>query len=278
MLSPEQVVITPSRYGRMMHLQNDLYVGRSFLRYGEFSEGEVALWKTLIKPGMVVCDIGANIGAHTVALASLVGPTGAVLSFEPIPFLFQMLCGNVALNALTNVRCFPYALGADHGEVRIPPIDFGKEDNFGGLSVDQFPMGEPVPVMPFDVLRLKHIEFMKIDVEGMERLVLAGARQTIARFTPILYVENDRSEKSDALVHLIKTLGYDCFWHTPPLFNPENFKQEAENVFADTISVNMLCVPAGVKVDGLEPIVFEDATIAKPEMPTSATPALELES
>lgn len=259
MLSADQVVITETRYGRMMHLAHDLYVGRSFLRYGEFSEGEVAFWRQYVKPDALVLDIGANIGAHAVSLAHLVGPKGMVIAFEPIPFLFQMLCGNVALNALQNVRCFPYALGATHDTVKIPPIDFGREDNYGGISVDQFTAGELVPVMPLDVLDLKHVEFLKIDVEGMERLVIAGARQTIAKYTPLLYVENDRTEKSLPLVQLIQSLGYDCYWHSPALFNPENYRKETENVFGDIVSLNMFCVPAGLTVEGLEKVEIEQA-------------------
>jgi len=262
MLSAEHIVITDGRYGRMMHLKHDLYVGRSLLRYGEFSELEVAFWRKYVKPGMLVCDIGANIGAHTLSLASLVGPGGAVVSFEPIPFLFQMLCGNIALNGLLQVRSFPYAVGAAPGDVKIPPIDFSMEDNYGGISVDQFKAGESIPVLPLDEIGLKHVEFLKIDVEGMERLVIAGARQTIAKFTPLLYVENDRSEKAVPLVQLIQSLGYDCYWHTPPLFNPDNLRGEKENVFGDVVSSNMFCVPAGVPVEELEKVTLEEAEAA----------------
>src|SRR5262249_40109323 len=82
-----------------------------------------------------------------------------------------------------------------------------------------------------------------IDVEGMERAVLEGAAQTIARCKPVLYVENDRPEKSPALIRTIDGLGFDLYWHCPPLFNPGNFGGNPTNIFGQIVSMNMLCVP-----------------------------------
>jgi len=58
----------------------------------------VRFFRQLVQPGWSILDIGANMGAHTIALARLVGPTGKVLSFEPQRIIFQALCANVALN------------------------------------------------------------------------------------------------------------------------------------------------------------------------------------
>jgi hypothetical protein len=77
----------------------------------------------------------------------------------------------------------------------------------------------------------------------MELEVLRGAAALIARFRPILYVENDRPETSEALIRHLLGLDYRLYWHLPPLYNPRNFFGESENVFSNIVSVNMLCLP-----------------------------------
>ena len=109
----------------------------------------------------------------------------------------------------------------------IPDIDYAKENNFGGIELDQFSHGRKVPKVKLDdFLELDGLDFMKIDVEGMEQGVIEGATSLIERFKPILYVENDRVEKSEALLACIKDLGYTIYAHNPALFNPENFAKK----------------------------------------------------
>jgi tetratricopeptide (TPR) repeat protein len=96
--------------------------------------------------------------------------------------------------------------------------------------------------LTIDSLGLKECALIKIDVEGMELEVLQGANDTITRFKPILYLENDRYEQK--VVAFLSALHYDCYFHTPPLFNPRNFRGEKKNVFGSSVSVNLLCHPA----------------------------------
>jgi hypothetical protein len=104
--------------------------------------------------------------------------------------------------------------------------------------------------MRIDDLGLAGCRLLKVDVEGMELSVLKGARELILRAKPVLYVENDRPQLSEALIRYIDSLGYECFWHWPPLFNPDNFFKNSENVFANIVSKNMICLPKGVGVAG----------------------------
>ncbi len=238
-----------SRYGRMLFNANDTYVGRSIDAYGEFSEGEVQLFRQILRPGDVVVDAGANIGAHTLFFASAVSPGGAVFAFEPQRLLFQTLCANMALNSVTNAFCFHAALGSQAGRLFVPPLDYTQRNNFGGLSLGEFRKGEPVPILTLDGMTLPRCRLLKIDVEGMEQEVLAGSTFLIRQFQPVLYVENDRPEKSAALIRQIDGLGYKMFWHKPLLFNPDNFRNNPENVFGNVASMNMLCVPKSVPTD-----------------------------
>ncbi|MEO8113977.1 MAG: FkbM family methyltransferase, partial [Phenylobacterium sp.] len=85
---------------------------------------------------------------------------------------------------------------------------------------------------------------IKIDVEGFEPQVLRGARDTIARCRPLLYVENDRPANQREVISLLAGMGYRQYWHTPALFDPDNFNGVAENIFGDIRSLNLLCIPA----------------------------------
>jgi len=85
------------------------------------------------------------------------------------------------------------------------------------------------------------------DEEGMASLTRTndsggcyGAHETIIRFHPILYVENDRKEHSEELIGLLQRLGYVIYWHTPLYFNQNNFKGRKENVFGTTASFNLV--------------------------------------
>jgi FkbM family methyltransferase len=236
------LAIRRCRHGTMMYLRQDRYIGRSFTEYGEYSEGEIDLFRQCLGPGDVALDIGANLGAHTIPIARLVGPTGFVFAFEPQRVLFNILCGNVALNELVNVKAFPFALGREPGQTRVMPLDYGGPNNFGGVSLGG-EQGEVVPVAPLDQVGLPKARLIKIDVEGMELEVLLGAKALLARDRPFLYVENDRLEKSEALAAQLLADGYRMWWHVPPLFNPRNFRGNGGNVFGGIRSFNMLCLP-----------------------------------
>jgi FkbM family methyltransferase len=235
--------LVAGRHGYVLYNVHDQFVGRSFDLYGEFSEYETDLFGQFLRPGDVALDVGANIGAHTLYFAQAVGRQGKVLAFEPQRFLFQTLCANMALNSLTNVYCYQLAVGEAPGWVRLPVINYEQEGNFGGVSVARDEVGETVPVMTLDSLGLSQCRLIKVDVEGMERSVLAGARQTIERTRPILYVENDRSEKACDLVRFIDSLGYEVYGDAPLLYRRDNFFDNETNVFDDIRSVNLLCVP-----------------------------------
>jgi hypothetical protein len=97
----------------------------------------------------------------------------------------------------------------------------------------------------------------------MELDVLEGAGNTLQRFRPRLYVENDRAEKSPSLIEHLLALDYQLYWHMPWLYNPDNFFGDQENVFPGIVSDNMICVPRSgplsITVQGLIEITSKDA-------------------
>lgn len=235
--------VTQWKYGHVLYNKNDFYIGKSLEKYGEFSEGEVDLFRQICRPGDVVVEVGANIGAHTVVLAGLVGEQGMVFAFEPQRIIYYTLCANVALNSLNNVYCFHQAAGAAEGFVRIPAFRYDQPGNYGGVEVNKYDHGEQVRRVRLDhCIDVPRLRLLKIDVEGMESEVIRGAKKLIARHKPLIYVENDRRDKSKALIELLWSLDYRLYWHLPPLFNPNNFAADSENLYPGVVSVNMFCL------------------------------------
>lgn len=251
---PNRLVRT--RHGLMVYNRHDTYIGRSLELYGEFSEGESELFRQVVRPGQIVVDAGANIGVHTLLLSRQVGDPGLVYAFEPQRAIHEILCGNVALSGRKNVRCRCEALGDAAGEICVPAMNYDSEANFGGLALGGRQPGEKVPVVTIDSLQLPRCDLLKVDVEGMELPVLRGAADTIRKFHPILYVENDRLESSPALIAHLLALDYKLYWHLPPLYHPGNYFGNPVNVFGSIVSSNMLCVHSSVKssISGLAPI------------------------
>ena len=231
------------RYGPMLYLSNDLFIGRSLDRYGEFSEGEMELFRQIVERGQVVVDAGANIGTHTVFFAQTMGPGGAVFSFEPQRLIFQVLCANAALNGLSNVFPFHAAAGRERGVACVPALDPAAPQNFGAVSLRGARGGDRVRMMTIDELGLAACHLIKIDVEGMERDVMAGAEQTIARLRPFLYLENEHDEKPGELIGVLFDLGYRLYRHVTPMFRPDNFFGDRENVLGRVSSFNVLGIP-----------------------------------
>lgn len=240
----------------MLYNIHDTYIGRSLDLYGEYSEGEVEVFRQIIRPGHIVVEVGANLGAHTVYLAQQVELAGLVLAFEPQRLVYQTLCANLALNNIPNVVALQQAVGAEPGLIKIPMLDYRRENNFGGLALGSFEVGEDVPVVTVDSFNLTRCNFIKVDVEGMEKQVLRGASRTIELYKPILYVENDQRDKSQALVQYIDSIGYKMYWHRPYYFSPNNFFGNMENVFPNIVSINMLCLHKSIpqNLQNFEPV------------------------
>jgi len=243
-----------TRCGRMLVNRHDVYIGRSLQVYGEYSFEEILLLEHVITAGDVVVEVGANIGAHTVPLAQRLGQRGRLLAFEPQRLVFQLLCANLALNQCSQVEARQQAVGASAGQITVPLLPADQNANFGGVELGG-QTGESVGLVALGDLSLTRCHLLKLDVEGMEREVLLGASDTIARLQPVLYLENDRRERSPALLDHLFNLGYHCWWHLPPLFRPDNFHGQTEDIF-HIVSLNLVALPKGRKlpVEGLQAV------------------------
>jgi FkbM family methyltransferase len=153
---------------------------------GAWEPGETAQFRQLVRPGDTVIDVGANIGWYTLLSASLVGPAGQVIAFEPAPPALVLLRRSIATNRLVNVAIEPRALSDRHGSLtlHLHPWNRGHHsivedsDHAGAVEVEALPLDEYLQG------RDAEIGLIKIDVEGAEGLVLAGMRETIHKRLP----------------------------------------------------------------------------------------------
>lgn len=266
-MSDSAVQIYKTRSGQMLALKGDTYITRSLEVYGEYCPDEWRLLKQIIRPGMTVVEVGANMGTHSVDMARACAP-GPFYAFEPQPRVFQILCANLALNDIGNALAYPEGCGEAEGEAVVPPMDYAGRGNFGGVSLRSADeAGVKVRVRALDSLDLAACGLLKIDVEGFEPQVLRGARRTIERCRPIIYVENDRRAQQQEVISLIADMGYRLYWHTPGLFSANNFNGATEDIFGRLGSLNMACIPAesALRVLDLRPI---DPANWSPPFPT----------
>jgi FkbM family methyltransferase len=240
------------RHGTFVANKNDIYVGGALITYGEFSDLETEFFQTVVDKDTTVVEIGANIGAHTVWLAK---NSKRVIAVEPQPFIYYTLCSQIVLNSLQNVECVHSAIGSGSNSISIPKLDYSEVSNYGGLELRSTAKEQVVvPMCTLDELAKRYNitgkVFLKIDVEGMEAEVLRSGFEFIVDNKPIMYVENDRSEKAEELMKVISGLGYKTEQHRPLLFNAKNFFGKRDNKFVNPAnglpfaSFNEICTPA----------------------------------
>jgi len=253
------VSLVHGRHGYFLVNSNDRYVGRSLLHYGEFSPYEAQLFRQLLRPGWCVVEVGANIGAHTVLLAKLVGSDGRVFAFEPQAHCYAFLQAQIALNELTNVEAYNMGLSDQAGHLFLPEANYALEGNFGGISLltEASSRTREVPVSTLDdSLGEQVVHFIKADVEGMEHQVLQGGANLINKHHPVLYVENDRIEKSRQLLQCLLDFDYRVWWSIGRLYEPNNFFYNATNFYGNQSSFNLLCFhrSSGKEVKGVHEV------------------------
>lgn len=248
---PQQLI--HGRHGWFVYNRHDHYVGQALAAYGEYAEYEVQLFTRLMatRPGTDIIEVGANMGSQTVPLARL---ARRLYAFEPQPEIFQLLCGNLALNHCDNARAFPVGASDSTGMMHVPPVHYDREGNFGGVSLNDEQLGTPVFVVTLDTYLAalapdRRVGLMKVDVEGMERAVLAGSAGILTNDRPFLYVENDRVDASPALIAWMREQGYRLYWHCPLLYNPANFFQNREDRYPGIAAINILGVPNEIEFD-----------------------------
>lgn len=169
--------------------------------------------------GALAIDVGANIGTLTVELSKASYGWGEVVAFEAQRRIAYALAGNVAINNCGNATVHHAAVGRERGSITVPIPDYGRPSSFGSLELRpraatedigqpiDYTSGEDVDQVAIDDFGFLRVDLIKIDVEGMEFDVLAGAQETIEASRPILLIEHIKVDAAE-LVRTLEGLGY----------------------------------------------------------------------
>jgi FkbM family methyltransferase len=170
-----------------------------------FEAMELEELRKVVEPGAHIVDIGANTGNHTIFFA---GPMKAasVLPFEPLPAAADSLRAGVARNGLKNVDLSRLGIGVSDREGRAKLV-FSGRGGLGATSLEPDPGGE-ISVATLDSMVSGRVDLLKIDVEGMEMSVLAGSRELIRRWKPLIFIEI-ANRNTPALMYWLKHANYN---------------------------------------------------------------------
>lgn len=238
-LRPIAFVLASTNHGTMLVNRHDYRltpgggygVGYQILNMSAFDPQEVDFAIQLLMSrkqnfgdGVVAIDCGANIGVHTIEWAQAMHGWGEVIAFEAQERIFYALAGNIALNNCFNAKAIFAAIGASEGEILVPLPDYFSPSSFGSLEIRKTNTTEFIgqhidysedncvrtQMTSIDKLGLKRLDFIKIDIEGMEMEALMGAEKSILMYKPILMIEKIKSNESE-LRGFLDRFGYQIF-------------------------------------------------------------------
>ncbi len=222
---------------------------------------EQRIYLTLTRPGDVVFDVGANQGHFTLLFADLVGPSGEVHAFEPLPPTFAHLRTAVEQHPradrvlLNNVACTEHPC-----EITLHvPDDDGGQASLRRQREGSWRSAEGLSMLPVQAIRLDdyergraadQVDFVKCDVEGAELLVLRGMTNKLARHSPLLFLEVNAAwtepfgYRPADLIAFLELMGYDSFYLVTDQISPMADPGATVAMAAASEAINVLCAHA----------------------------------
>jgi FkbM family methyltransferase len=182
--APTSGVVRSKVFGSAIDLDLANFIDR-MLFLGCYEPTNVRRFRKILAPGMAVIDVGANIGFFSLLAASLVGPSGKVAAIEPHPVNFALLSETIRRNRLDHVQAHCIGLGASPGSGKIYQADQVTFPNRTATMVrnNDTDREHPVTVRALDDCidewGFDTVDLLKVDVDGFELEVLAGAQKSI---------------------------------------------------------------------------------------------------
>ncbi|MFM7128157.1 MAG: FkbM family methyltransferase [bacterium] len=199
------------------HVQRHIY----FL--GAYEPVESYIFSLMLKPGLTVMDIGANIGQYSLLASKAVGETGQVFAFEPVPKNYNRLTNHISVNHIHNIKSNRMAVWNENGTVNLglhQPEDL--EQNAGSFAIGGQLGNVTAPAIVLDDFiksnEIRRLDLIKMDIEGAEGFALKGMMQSLARFKPAILMEVNREACSHMNYNpqtfwdlLVRDLGYTAW-------------------------------------------------------------------
>lgn len=242
---------------RMRAASLDRLIALGLHRLGWMGRTEAVLLRKLVRPGMHVIDVGANLGLYSLLLSRLVEPNGSVLAFEPEPNLFAILKENCVRNNANNLTLFQCALGRTSGRVSFHRSAFNSGDN----RLERASMAHDaveVKVERFDDLQPdSKPDFVKIDVQGHELGALAGMERALAsnpnvqvlfEFSPAALAKAGTAP--DLLLEFFRERGFGLFETEGARLKELHDSQRLISDLRGARYTNLLAARGAVAVDG----------------------------
>lgn len=174
---------------------------------GSYEHEKQTLFAKTIQEGFVVYDIGAHVGFYTLLASEIIGLNGKVAAFEPLPRNIHYLKEHLRLNRCENVTVLEAAVAERSG------ITFFEEstNNYMGSLSSKGRL--EIKVVSLDNLvskgEIPPPDYMKIDVEGSEMLVLSGAKSLLAQYHPTIFLATHGNKVHQQCCKFLKSIGYD---------------------------------------------------------------------
>jgi len=173
---------------------------------GSYEYQKQRLFERTIKPGAIVFDIGANVGFYSLLASTLVGDEGHVFAFEPVPANIFFIKEHLRLNQVANVTVIEQAVSDASG---VASFADGASSCTGRLAVEGH---YQVRTVSLDELvfggKMPAPDYMKIDVEGAEMLVLSGARALLQEAHPVIFLATHSSDLHRQCCQFLQSIGY----------------------------------------------------------------------
>jgi FkbM family methyltransferase len=189
---------------------------------GDWFEQELEFWRSQIQPGMIVIDVGANVGVYTFSAAQRVTQSGRVIAVEPFSGCVENLEATCSLNQLEQVTVFRGAASDHAGQIYLS-LAAASELNEVVTDTKNLQQGkyEEAPCFTLDSIceqeQLSKVDFLKIDAEGHELQVLMGSQKILEKFSPVILYENIAGSQGSnvEVAQYLQNIGYALFRYQP---------------------------------------------------------------
>ena len=244
-LRTKQVIASVLPERMLLELKKRYYLKLLRNDSDELMESDAKALPRFVKPGDFVIDVGAFVGFYTQRLSKLVGPTGQVWTFEPMPPTYEILEHGVRHLGLTNVRLFNAAL-SDHERnavMEIPRYNGGGESFWDAKIVDASESRSlrhfPITTRTLDSVTAgneRPLTFIKIDAEYHELACMRGGVETFRRWQPVIQVEtleplDTPGTDFRAMLDLLGGLGYAPYRFDGDRFHLRQPGEREQNLF-----------------------------------------------